>query len=73
MELPARLEHAKLFLNEVTFLPAAVASDSQKSIAMLQNRLQLLENHEKTIKQAIRLVKKEIQNQKKQSQESTNT
>lgn len=67
----AKLEHTKLFLNEVTFLPDAVASDSQKGIALLQNRLQLLENHEEMINQAIRLVKKEIQNLKKDSRELT--
>jgi DNA-binding PadR family transcriptional regulator len=67
----AKLEHTKLFLNEVTFLPDVVASDSQKGIRLLQNRLLLLENHEKMINQAIRLVKKEIQNLKKDSRELT--
>lgn len=67
----AKLEHTKPFLNEVTFLPDAVTSDSQKGIALLQNRLQLLENHEEMINQAIRLVKKEIQNLKKESRELT--
>ncbi|MFX1301684.1 MAG: PadR family transcriptional regulator [Promethearchaeota archaeon] len=64
-----KLEHTKLFLNEITFLPDTAASDSQKGIALLQNRLQLLENHEKMINQAIRLVKKEIQHLKKESRE----
>ena len=67
----AKLEHTKLFLNEVTFLPDAAVSDSQKGIALLQNRLQLLENHEKIINQAIRLVKKEIQHLRKESREVT--
>lgn len=66
-----KLEHTKLFLNEVTFLPDAVVSDYQKGIALLQNRLQLLENHEQMINQAIRLVKKEIQNLKKKSRKLT--
>jgi DNA-binding PadR family transcriptional regulator len=67
----AKLEHTKLFLNEVTFLPDAAVSDSQKGIALLHNRLQLLENHEKMIDQAIRLVKKEIQHLRKKSRELT--
>ncbi len=67
----AKFEHTKLILNEVTFLPDAVASDSQKGIVLLQNRLQRLKNHEKMINQAIRLVKKEIQNLKKESREIT--
>ncbi len=65
----AKLEHMKLFLNEVTFLPNAALSDSQKGIALFQNRLQLLENHEKMINKAIRLVKKEIQHLKKETRE----
>lgn len=67
----ARLEHTKLFLNDVTFLPDEAASDPQKGITLLQNRLQLLENHEKMINQAIRLVTKEIQNLKKDFRELT--
>lgn len=64
-----KLEHTKLFLSEVAFLPDDVASDAQKGIELLRNRLQLLENHEKRVNQAIRLVKEQIQNLRKNSRE----
>jgi len=63
----AKLENAKLFLNEVAMLPDKAVSKPEKGIALLQHRLDLLKDHEKTVKQAIHIVKKLIQNLKNDS------
>ncbi|MFX0168630.1 MAG: PadR family transcriptional regulator [Candidatus Hodarchaeota archaeon] len=69
----AKLEHTKLFLSEVGMLPKGLASNPEKGIAQLQNRLNLLKDHEKTVKWAIDLVKNEIQNMKNISSKELNT
>jgi DNA-binding PadR family transcriptional regulator len=63
----AKLEHTKLFLNEVAMLPDETTSKPETAIALLRNRLYLLEDHEKTVKRAIHLVKNTIQNLQKKA------
>lgn len=70
-ETLSKLQHAKLFLDEVALIPEEIKSDPHRSRDVLQNRLRLLKDHKATLQKAINQVEKEIQNLKKTNPKET--